>query len=129
MYCRKCGTALHEDSLFCPHCAEPVITPQQPQQPVWQPPQPLNVDNGSWGWFVLGLFIPIVGLILYLVWKDEKPLSAKRAGLGALVGGIITVVLVILEFALLFFLGVMDAFDSTYYDYEFYTRILPFFFK
>ena len=133
MYCRKCGSELKDDALFCSHCAEPVITQQQPtwqaQQPAWQPPQPLNVDNGSWGWFVLGLFVPVVGLILYLVWKNEKPLSAKRAGLGALVGGIATVVLTILEFVIFFFLGIMEGFAPSYYDYEFYARLLPFLFK
>ena len=43
-----------------------------------------NNDSGSFGWALLGFFIPLVGLILYLVWKDEKPRTAKRAGKGAL---------------------------------------------
>ena len=43
-------------------------------------------DSGSFGWAVLGFFIPLVGLILWLVWKDTKPKSAKMAGIGALVG-------------------------------------------
>ena len=37
----------------------------------------------------LGFFIPIVGLILYLVWKDQTPLKAKSAGKGALIGAIV----------------------------------------
>ena len=44
---------------------------------------PSGTDDGGVGWLVLGLFIPIVGLILYLVWKDTKPLSAQQAGKGA----------------------------------------------
>lgn len=55
------------------------------------------VDSGSFGWAVLGFFFPIVGLILYLVWKDTKPKSAKQAGMGALVSVIINVVLVIIS--------------------------------
>ena len=43
------------------------------------------VDNGGFGWGVLGCCLPIVGLILFLVWKDTKPKSAKAAGIGALV--------------------------------------------
>ena len=64
---------------------------QQPsylQQPAYQQPaysQQSN-DSGSFGWAVLGFFIPLVGLILWLVWKDTKPKSAKMAGIGALVG-------------------------------------------
>ena len=53
-------------------------------------------DTGSFGWAVLGFFFPIVGLILFLVWKSEKPVSAKQAGIGALASVISTVVLWIL---------------------------------
>ena len=71
--------------------------PQQPaytQQPLYQQAQPAYTpgyssqsnDSGSFGWAVLGFFIPLVGLILWLVWKDSKPKSAKMSGIGALVG-------------------------------------------
>ena len=43
-------------------------------------------DSGSIGWAILGFFIPLVGLILFLVWKNTKPKCAKMAGIGALVG-------------------------------------------
>lgn len=84
---------------------------QQPQygQPQYQPPQYVQsqygqqpymgqqpADTGSFGWAVLGFFFPIVGFILFLVWKSEKPVSAKQAGMGALVSVISTVVLWIL---------------------------------
>ena len=29
--------------------------------------------------------IPLVGLILFLVWRDNKPKNAKAAGIGALI--------------------------------------------
>lgn len=45
-----------------------------------------NVDDkGGFLWGLLGCCIPIAGLILFLVWKDTKPKSAKAAGIGALV--------------------------------------------
>lgn len=66
---------------------------QYGQQP-YVNPQP--ADTGSFGWAVLGFFFPIVGLILFLVWKSEKPVSAKQAGMGALASVISTVVLWIL---------------------------------
>ena len=84
---------------------------QQPQygQPQYQQPQYVQspygpqpymgqqpADTGSFGWAVLGFFFPIVGLILFLVWKSEKPVSAKQAGMGALASVISTVVLWIL---------------------------------
>lgn len=49
-------------------------------------------DSGSIGWGVLGFCIPIVGLILFLVWKDQKPRTAKVAGIGALIAVIISVI-------------------------------------
>ena len=42
-------------------------------------------DKGGFLWGLLGCCIPIVGLILFLVWKDSKPRTAKAAGIGALV--------------------------------------------
>lgn len=50
-----------------------------------------NVDNGGFLWGLLGCCIPVVGLVLYLVWKDQKPKTAKAAGIGALVSVGITV--------------------------------------
>lgn len=74
---------------------------QQPQYVQYQYGQqpyvnPQPADTGSFGWAVLGFFFPIVGLILFLVWKSEKPVSAKQAGMGALASVISTVVLWIL---------------------------------
>ena len=48
-------------------------------------------DNGGFLWGLLGCCIPIVGLILFLIWKDQKPKTAKAAGIGALVSVIIGV--------------------------------------
>lgn len=42
-------------------------------------------DKGGFLWGLLGCCIPIVGLVLFLVWKDQKPKTAKAAGIGALV--------------------------------------------
>ena len=52
-----------------------------------------NVDDkGGILWGLLGCCIPVVGLILFLVWKDSKPKTAKAAGIGALVCVVIYVV-------------------------------------
>lgn len=75
--------------------AQPVQSGQVVMQPTAQ-------DSGSAGWAVLGFFFPIVGLILYLVWKTEKPLSARRAGMGALVSVIVGVVITVIWFILAF---------------------------
>ena len=65
-------------------------------------PFPPVVDNGGLGWGILGCCIPIVGLVLWLVWKDQKPRTAKAAGIGALVA----VGLGALYYVLIFMLGI-----------------------
>lgn len=45
-----------------------------------------HYDSGSFLFGVLGFFIPVVGLVLYLVWKNEKPKNAKISGVGGLIG-------------------------------------------
>ena len=72
-YCRRCGAPISDQAMVCPSCAEP----QYSVPPVQ--------DNGGIGWGLLGCCIPIVGLVLFLVWKDQKPKTAKAAGIGALV--------------------------------------------
>jgi hypothetical protein len=47
-------------------------------------------DAPSGGFAVLSFFIPIVGLILWLVWKDQYPKKAKSCGKGALIGAIVS---------------------------------------
>lgn len=117
-YCSNCGKELADNAAFCSGCGAPQQAQktasdsyQQPsyQQPPVQgyPVQSAPVDSGSFGWAVLGFFIPIVGLILFLVWKDQKPLSSKKAGVGALVGVIATVVFYIIFYVLLAAVGFM----------------------
>ena len=44
----------------------------------------------------MGFFIPIVGLILFLIYEGKKPKRAKSAGKGALIGFITKIVLSII---------------------------------
>lgn len=91
MYCKKCGKELKEGEEFCPACGASVNGAVAAPDVI----QSANDDSGSLGWLFLGFFIPIVGLILFLVWKSEKPRSAKKAGLGALIGVIVYFVLML----------------------------------
>lgn len=106
-YCANCGKELADNAAFCSECGaaqqaasqqtyqqqyqEPVYqqTPQQQYQQPYQAP----ADGGSFGWAVLGFCFPLVGLILYLVWKNNKPFSAKKAGMGALIGFVLNLIL------------------------------------
>jgi len=83
--CTKCGKELLDEAVICPGCgcAQGEIYPARD-------------DAKSFGWALLGFFFPLVGLILYLVWKDSTPLKAKSAGKGALISVILSVVFYII---------------------------------
>ena len=87
-YCKNCGAQIDDNAVVCTSCG------------VAQNTAPAVVDKGGFGWGVLGCCIPIVGLILFLVWKDTKPKTAKAAGIGALVSVILGVVIYAATFAL-----------------------------
>ena len=63
-------------------------------------------DKGGFLWGLLGCCIPIVGLILFLVWKDTKPKTAKAAGIGALVCVVLAVIYYIIIFVIIGAAGV-----------------------
>lgn len=51
-----------------------------------------NNDTGSFGWAILGFFIPLAGLILFCVWRNDRPKDAKMAGVAALISFILNIV-------------------------------------
>lgn len=95
MFCKYCGTEISNDAKFCPSCGKPVEENNSTTQTNLV--QQELVDTGSFGWGVLGFFIPLVGLILYLVWKPTRPKDAAMAGKGALISVIASVVLLVLS--------------------------------
>ncbi len=88
-FCNNCGSQIDDNTAVCPNCG--AVQNNYSSQP------PVN-DNGGFLWGLLGCCIPIVGLVLFLVWKDTKPKTAKAAGIGALVCVILTVIYYILAF-------------------------------
>ena len=89
-YCRSCGAQVQEYSRYCPKCGSPVGYSNSNYQQM----NAAQYDSGSIWWAVLGFLIPLVGLILFIVWMDNKPNSAKMAGIGALVSVILSVLIV-----------------------------------
>lgn len=77
--------------------------PYPQQQPYQQAPQP--ADTGSFGWAVLGFFIPIAGLILWLVWKDTKPRDSRQSRNGFIASIVVWVVV----YVLIFIIGLIGA--------------------
>lgn len=90
-FCSKCGKEINDEAVVCVHCGCSTADPGKNGTVVFDAP--------SFGYGLLGFLIPLVGLILFLCWKDKTPLRAKSAGIGALVSVIIAVVFYVLVIA------------------------------
>ena len=69
MFCENCGKNISDNAISCPQCG-------------WQTSN--NDDTGNFGWLCLGFCIPIVGIVLWAIWRKEKPKNAKKAIIGFL---------------------------------------------
>jgi|GEM_PF-1336421 Uncharacterized conserved protein, contains FHA domain len=54
---------------------------------------PVNNDKLSIGWGILAFLIPLAGLIMYFVWKDETPSRANAAGIVGIISFILNIIL------------------------------------
>lgn len=80
-FCRKCGQPLESDYKVCPFCG--TKTDVQPKKSFLSD---TNFDDNEIIWAIVGALLPVVGVILFLIWNNEKPLTAKYVGIGALIG-------------------------------------------
>jgi hypothetical protein len=87
-----------------PNEAAPAATTSWPSlvSPAGAPPGGAVVDAPAPGFAVLGFFIPVVGLILWLIWKDATPLKARSVGKGALISVIVGAAVTVLSYIVLF---------------------------
>lgn len=87
-YCTHCGNKCDPLAVICVRCGMPFTNIQGKI--------PAADDKPSGGLKFLCFFIPILGLILYLVNMNDKPVSAKAYGKTALAGFIVGIILYIL---------------------------------
>ncbi|MBQ8382309.1 MAG: zinc ribbon domain-containing protein [Clostridia bacterium] len=74
-YCSTCGAQLHDDAVICVKCGCPTV-------PLRQTP----ADENSLVLNVLSFFVPLLGLICYLVFANTQPVKAHGCGRFALTG-------------------------------------------
>lgn len=87
MYCKNCGRTVDDTSSYCNNCGARIDN---------KPNADASEDSLSLGFAIFGFFIPIVGLILFLIYEEKKPKRAKSAVKGALIGFITEIVLAII---------------------------------
>lgn len=89
MFCKYCGEKIADTAVMCPKCG------------ALQETKPAVVeDNGGFSWGLLGCCVPVVGLVLYFVWKENKPKTAKALCIGAIIGTALTILCNIIAMAL-----------------------------
>ena len=111
MNCSKCGFKVGENDVFCPNCGSKVVKKKETTKVV---AEKVEVDDEkvdqsgqySWAWGILGYFVPLVGLILFIVWNDTRKKDAKAAGIGALIKTIISFVVLIIWIIFVVLIGV-----------------------
>lgn len=87
MYCKNCGRPVDDTSSYCNNCGARIDN---------KPNADVSEDNSNLGFAIFGFFIPIVGLIIFLIYEGKKPKRAKSAVKGALIGFITEIVLAII---------------------------------
>lgn len=117
-YCKHCGQEIEDDDTFCPNCGTRVSdystdytytsnSTRNSSSHTSSSHKTYESEGNAAALGVLGFFVPVVGLILFIVWKDTNPKYSKAAGIGALIS-------VALQFVYLIFtvFGIVLGFNS-----------------
>lgn len=90
MFCPYCGNKVEENQEVCLSCGKYIKND----------PNTSSIggkDDGNFIWGLVGFLVPIAGFVLYLMWKQQKPNNAKKAGLGALISVALNIFLSIIS--------------------------------
>lgn len=117
MRCTRCKGNISDLAKICPHCGQKVVKSKTQAMPARQPAQQyvqpqyeqqnapaqhtcVKNDSKSFAYALLGFLFPAIGFILFLVWREDRPLRAKSCGKGALLCVVLEIVFVVLIYAL-----------------------------
>ena len=118
-YCHNCGKQIDDGAIFCSGCGAR---------------QDGTINNNAYGGFsyggyygappyreertfgyaVLAFFFPIVGFILWILWRDTRPVASKSALKGALIGVAVNIVMTVLGSIALYSISGMEGFEEMY---------------
>ncbi len=105
MYCSNCGKEFGHDDKFCGNCGNPNPKFTEPVNEVVKSNSSFtdpNTEKILYG--VVGFLAPVIGLILSLVTRKDKPEAAK-------VGLIVSIIRLAINFIYLFFLFILAIID------------------
>ncbi len=83
-YCTKCGAPNDDSALYCEKCGEKLdnTTSRKIHPSINQNEE----DKASIGYNILAFIIPLVGFILFFMWKDKTPNKAKSILMWSAIG-------------------------------------------
>lgn len=103
IHCNKCGTEVRRKAVMCPSCGTSMTTSSVAASAsgiISDEPCP------DWAYFLTCCCTPVAGIILYFIWKDERPKAAKEI-LPCMIWSIVIYVILV---ALSFLLGAIGGF-------------------
>lgn len=106
MYCPNCGTSIDKNAEVCVNCGVNVL--KLNTQTI-----PMNDRPNIWVNLLSLCCIPLLGIIMFFVWKEKQPKAAKSALIFGLIGLFISIIFSIIMFLLGFAAEMMN--DSYYY--------------
>jgi uncharacterized membrane protein YvbJ len=97
--CTSCGTFVKSDERYCSSCGENnpkfVEVSQSSTSSTSYSSNSSSSNSNSTdtrsgiGWLILGLFLPLVGYILFFSLKKENPTASSMSLTGAIIGTLI----------------------------------------
>lgn len=85
MYCPNCGKPVDDKAMFCATCGMPL----RQERPLFSE---VPDDSSYFLFAILGFFLPVAGIIIFLIYEKTNPKRAKAAAKGAAVGLILPLI-------------------------------------
>lgn len=112
MYCSQCGKEIETDMKYCPYCG--AIVNINVNENVNQSEQ----DAPSLLFAFISFFAPIIGIVLYIIWRKDSPKKAASCLKGLAAGIIFEIILYII------FLSMISNSVNTYDEIYFNGRVI-----
>lgn len=75
MRCRRCSASIPKGTEMCPECGAQQIVRESLDR---------RIPDGNIAWGLIGFLMPVIGIVLWIAWRRDRPTDSKLSGQGAL---------------------------------------------